>query len=133
MNQIHVVAAIFIRDGLVMAARRAPHKAAAGLWEFPGGKVEIGEDARAALAREIEEELGVDIEVGELVDDSVTVVGETEIRLACYLVSTASQWPTLSSDHDAIEWLSARTIGDVQWAAPDLPAVAKLRANWPQG
>ncbi len=133
MNQIHVVAAIFVRDGKIMAARRAAHKAAAGLWEFPGGKVEIGEDARAALAREIEEELGVAIEVGELVDDSVTAVGETEIRLACYLVSAANEWPTTSSDHDAIEWLSFENIGDVQWAAPDLPAVAKLRANWPQG
>lgn len=132
MNQIHVVAAIFVRDGRVLAARRAKHKAAAGFWEFPGGKVESGEDAREALIREIREELGVTIEVGRLVDDSVTRVGETDIRLACYLVST-TEWPSQSSDHDALEWLSVESIWDVPWAAPDLPAVAKLRANWPTG
>ena len=131
MNQMQVVAAIFVRDGKIMAARRAPHKAAAGFWEFPGGKVEVGEDARAALPREIEEELGVAITVGELIDDSVTVVGESEIRLACYLVSPTKDWPTASSDHDAIEWLSAENINDLQWAEPDLPAVEKLRASWP--
>ncbi|OXE35125.1 MAG: DNA mismatch repair protein MutT [Phenylobacterium zucineum] len=132
MNQVHVVAAIFVRDGEILATRRAEHKAAAGFWEFPGGKVEHGEVPQDALAREILEELGVSIKVGDLVDDSTTETEHGLIRLACYLVEETSAWPTLSSDHDLFKWMSRDAIGSLEWAAPDLPAVAKLWANWPQ-
>ena len=56
---LRVVAAVIIRDGCVLACRRNPDRSAGGLWEFPGGKVEPGESPEGALAREIEEELGV--------------------------------------------------------------------------
>lgn len=133
MKPVQVVAAIFVREGRVLATRRAPHKAAAGLWEFPGGKVEANETDQDALAREISEELGVSIVVGELVDDSVTETTGGSIRLACYLVASVSDWPTASSDHDEFRWLGQAELSEVEWAAPDLPAVAKLLANWPQG
>ncbi|NMC50625.1 MAG: (deoxy)nucleoside triphosphate pyrophosphohydrolase [Desulfovibrio sp.] len=54
-----VVAAIIWREGRYLAVRRPPGKAMAGLWEFPGGKIEAGESPRAALARELREELGL--------------------------------------------------------------------------
>jgi mutator protein MutT len=60
-----VAAVIWGDDGRVLLARRRPGGPHGGLWEFPGGKVEVGEDRRGALAREIREELGVEIEVAE--------------------------------------------------------------------
>ncbi|QLA15881.1 (deoxy)nucleoside triphosphate pyrophosphohydrolase [Desulfolutivibrio sulfoxidireducens] len=56
---LDVVAAVIWRDGRFLAVRRPPGKAMAGMWEFPGGKVEAGETPRAALARELREELGI--------------------------------------------------------------------------
>ena len=61
MNTILVVAAALIdRDGRVLLAQRPPNKSMAGLWEFPGGKVEDGESPENALIRELNEELGID-------------------------------------------------------------------------
>ncbi|GFK92605.1 CTP pyrophosphohydrolase [Fundidesulfovibrio magnetotacticus] len=57
---IHVVAGILWRDGLCLGVRRPEGKAHAGLWEFPGGKVEAGEDPAQALVRELREELGIE-------------------------------------------------------------------------
>jgi len=58
----HIVAAAIVRDGRVLLARRHADAHQGGLWEFPGGKVERGEDARTALARELDEELGITLE-----------------------------------------------------------------------
>jgi 8-oxo-dGTP diphosphatase len=63
-----VAAGILIEQGKVLLSRRKAGSHLAGLWEFPGGKVELGEDPRAALRRELEEELGIDARVGEIVD-----------------------------------------------------------------
>ncbi|WP_414172286.1 (deoxy)nucleoside triphosphate pyrophosphohydrolase [Clavibacter tessellarius] len=100
MAGLEVVAAVLIRDGRALACRRAPHKPGAGTWEFPGGKVELGEAPRAALAREIREELGIDVTVGALVDRSEVPVGDRVIDLACYLVDPVGDMPAASTDHD---------------------------------
>jgi len=125
LPRIEVVAAVFYRDGEVLACRRAPGKSAAGRWEFPGGKIDDDETPGRALVREIREELGISISVGELVDRSVTPVGDLNIDLACYLVSSA-EVPTHSTDHDELRWLPVSELGSLDWAAPDLPAVAVL-------
>ncbi|MDZ5605112.1 Nudix family hydrolase [Pseudomonas sp. RP23018S] len=62
MSRVHVVAAVIRRpDGQVLLAQRAAHQHQGGLWEFPGGKVEAGEAVEAALARELREELGIEV------------------------------------------------------------------------
>lgn len=125
MPRIEVVAAVFYRDGEVLACRRAPGKSAAGKWEFPGGKIDDDETPDLALVREIQEELGISISVNGLVDRSVTPVGDLNIDLACYLVSSA-EVPSHSTDHDDLRWLPIEALTSVDWAAPDLPAVAIL-------
>lgn len=125
LPRIEVVAAVFYRDGEVLACRRAPGKSAAGKWEFPGGKIDDDETPDLALVREIQEELGISISVNGLVDRSVTPVGDLNIDLACYLVSSA-EVPSHSTDHDDLRWLPIEALTSVDWAAPDLPAVAIL-------
>ncbi len=71
-RQIDVVGAVIVNDGLVLCAQRGPHGTLAGLWEFPGGKIEPDETARDALEREIAEELGCDVEVGNEVTTTHT-------------------------------------------------------------
>lgn len=128
MPRIEVVAAVFYRDGEVLACKRAPGKSAAGKWEFPGGKIDDGEAPERALIREIQEELGISISVGTLVDRTVTTVGDLDIDLACYLVSSG-EIPTRSSDHDEMRWLPVPALSSLDWATPDLPAVAALELS----
>lgn len=125
MRHLEVVAAVFVRDGNVLACRRAPGKSAAGKWEFPGGKVDDDETSEAALVREIHEELGISISVEALIDRSVTPVGRNNIDLSCYLVVSAEA-PTRSTDHDELRWVPIPSLPTLDWATPDLPAVAIL-------
>lgn len=123
---LHVVAAIIVADSKVLACRRASHKAAAGQWEFPGGKVDLGEDAHAALVREIREELELDCETIKTFDTSDTLVGSQIIRLETVLCTMETNPFLTSTDHDQFLWLSQSEIANLDWAKPDLPAVAKL-------
>jgi 8-oxo-dGTP diphosphatase len=67
MRQQVVVAAVIERGGRILVSQRGPGAGQPGRWEFPGGKREPGEDDHAALARELREELGVELEVGPLI------------------------------------------------------------------
>ncbi|MBU8579767.1 (deoxy)nucleoside triphosphate pyrophosphohydrolase [Brevibacterium luteolum] len=131
-DPIIVVGAIFSRGEQILACRRAPHKAAAGKWEFPGGKVEDGEQPQAALARELNEELGISAEVGELLVRETTPTSGAAIDLACYWV-TAAEAPVASADHDALVWVDREQIASLDWAEPDLPAVELLRGGAASG
>ena len=126
MPLIDVVAAVIVHDGRVLACRRAPHKAAAGLWEFPGGKVEPGESPQDALVREIREELGAGIQL-----DHELLTAETgEVRLICWFARLdGGDIPTQSTDHDELRWMLPAQLSTLTWAPADLPAVQKLSAK----
>lgn len=133
MDTIEVVAAVVVRgDGTILACRRAAGRASAGLWEFPGGKVELGESASDALKREIREELGVEGVVGDLITRDVTLVGDVMIDLACYRMSFATAEPSGSTDHDTLRWVTPAELSTLNWAPPDLPAVRLLRGDQPR-
>lgn len=127
--ELEVVAAAILDEGLTLACRRAPGKAAAGRWEFPGGKVETDEDPRAALERELLEELDVEVEIGELLDRSQTRVGDVVIDLATYEAKLLGGRPDRSTDHDRLGWFTIDELPILEWATPDLPAVAALMAR----
>ncbi|MGD8166657.1 (deoxy)nucleoside triphosphate pyrophosphohydrolase [Herbiconiux sp. P16] len=126
MRTLEVVAAVFRQDDKVLACRRAAGRASAGLWEFPGGKVEVGENPRDALSREIQEELTVEVVVGDVLDQSMTEVGELNINLACFEISSFSSPPEASTDHDELRWVTATDAHLLTWAEPDLPMVGRL-------
>ncbi len=94
-RRVRVVGAVIERRGAVLMARRPPGRRHAGLWEFPGGKVEPGEDDATALARELLEEMAVACVVGELVAEG----GDDRVVLACYRVQLLGEpcsmtgWP----------------------------------------
>ena len=67
MKEIQVVCGVALKDDKVFLARRRPEKSYGGFWELPGGKVEPGETHESALARELSEELGIDVRVGEFI------------------------------------------------------------------
>lgn len=124
---IDVVAAVISHEGSFLACRRAAGKAAAGKWEFPGGKVEPGELPAGALEREIREELGIGIHVtGHLTTD---VTGP--IRLICLRARLDGDHPAQSTDHDELRWVRPDDLAALDWAAADLPAVRLLAAAPP--
>jgi 8-oxo-dGTP diphosphatase len=129
---LRVVAAILTDGDRVLACRRRPEKSAAGKWEFPGGKVEPGEDDASALQREIREELGVDVSVDGVLTVDDTQVGARVIRLVCLRASLRGPAPMSSTDHDRLEWMPRAQLSDLDWAEPDLPAVRLLTRPTPR-
>jgi len=120
---VQVVGAAVVRDGRVLASRRTGPAHLAGMWEFPGGKVEPGETDEQALVRELAEELGVTAVVGERVGPEL-VLSETAV-MRVYLATLVSGEPELT-DHDEHRWLSADELYDVPWIPADAPALRAL-------
>lgn len=125
---VRVVAAVVLRDGLVMAARRGPGVRMAGKWEFPGGKVEVGEDDRTALARELMEELSLSVAVGACMGENVHTEERGPFCLVAYRAEILSGEPVLT-DHDAVRWLRPGELGTLDWAPADLPFVEALSSE----
>ena len=121
---VGVVGAALLRDGRVLASRRTEPPRLAGLWEFPGGKVEPGETDEQALHRELREELQVEALVGERLGGDL-LIGTTAV-LRVYLCTLTRGEPALV-DHDEHRWLAADELLDVPWIPVDLPLVEQLR------
>ena len=119
-----MVGAALLRDGRVLASRRTEPPRLAGLWEFPGGKVEPGEGDHEALVRELREELQVEVEVGERLGDDLPIGATAVLRV--YLCRLLDGEPALV-DHDQHRWLGADELLDVPWIPVDLPLVEQLR------
>lgn len=125
---ITVTAAIIIDNGKVLAARKKTGLHLAGYWEFPGGKVEEGEDQIDCLHRELLEELGITCEIEEYLGESIYSYGEKTIRLVGY-IARAPRGDFELTDHDALRWLSLDELDWVEWAPADIPLVQALHLN----
>ena len=125
-----VVAAVIERDGLFLAARRTEPPELAGLWEFPGGKVEPGEDDAAALVRECREELGVEVAVGPKVGPDYLTPGGTML-VRTYRATLVGGEPAPIESHDALRWLRAATpeVRELSWLAGDYVILETLDAE----
>jgi 8-oxo-dGTP diphosphatase len=124
-KQIRVVGAVIFDGGLVLCAQRGPAEALAGLWEFPGGKIEAGESPEAALTREIAEELGCGIRVGDEVTTTTYPYDFGDVTLTTYYCELVSGVPT-PTEHSALLWLRPDELDSVEWAPADIPAVSQI-------
>jgi len=127
MNSV-VVGAAIIRGGRVLAQQRAHPPSTAGRWELPGGRVEPGEDDRAALARECLEELGVRIVVGDRVGPEVDLRPGLVLRIYQAALDPPDGVPH-PHDHQAVQWLGPSDLDTVDWLEADRIVLPDLRRH----
>ncbi|WP_328381295.1 (deoxy)nucleoside triphosphate pyrophosphohydrolase [Micromonospora zamorensis] len=121
-----IVGAAIIRDGRVLACARSAPPEVAGMWEFPGGKVEPGEAEIDALTRECVEELAVRVEIGDRVGRDVRMAHGRSV-LKVYAARLLDGEEPEALEHEALRWLTADELDSVTWLPADAPIVAALR------
>lgn len=124
MKKIEVVAAVILKVGEYFATQRG-YGEFEGLWEFPGGKIEPGENCDEALKREIKEELGVNIAVDDFLCTTDYDYPSFHLTMHCYLCSIESGNIELR-EHKSARWLTAETLDSVEWLPADRAVVEKL-------
>ena len=123
-----VAAALVDGDGRVLLARRPEGKHMAGLWEFPGGKVQAGETPEAVLVRELREELGIDTSHSCLAPLTfASHVYESFHLLMPLYVCRVWQGTPSAHEHSALAWVRPARFADYPMPPADLPLVAMLR------
>jgi 8-oxo-dGTP diphosphatase len=118
-----VVAGALIAERSVLVAQRNRPPELAGLWELPGGKVAAGESEAAALARELTEELGVEVVVGDRLGTDVALNETTTLR--AYRV-TQTGGMLAPNDHRALRWVTAEELDQLDWVPADRAWVEEL-------
>ena len=119
-----VVGAAIVRDGRLLAQQRSYPESHAGQWELPGGRVEPGEKPADALVRECVEELGVPVVVGEQIGPDVPLKKDMVLRI--YAATLAGGEPE-ALEHNAVRWLTADELPDVDWLPADRVLVPALQ------
>lgn len=125
MKTINVVAAIIIKDNKIFATQRGYGEFKDG-WEFPGGKVELGEAPENAIVREIKEEFDTVIEVIEYFDTVEYDYPNFHLSMKCYICTVVSGKLELL-EHEAAKWLDKDSLDSVAWLPADLGLVDKLK------
>jgi len=125
VSWVRVVAVALEDSGKFAIFRRAPGQRGAGQWEFPGGKVELGEDLLSALRREIREELSVEIEIQRSLGTHRHDYGDKKIELHVF-VATIVAGEIKLSEHDAYQWLFPQEFKPDEMSEADRPFISLL-------
>lgn len=123
---INVTAAIIERQGKILLAKRSSNSSLPNKWEFPGGKVEIGEIPEECLARELYEEFGIIVNVGNFIAESVYQYEEKAVRLMAFQVYTDADIRTMNA-HDDVRWVVAEELLDYDLAPADVPIAREVQ------
>jgi 8-oxo-dGTP diphosphatase len=129
-----VAAAVIVERAEVLLTQRKRGTHLAGSWEFPGGKVEPGEDPRAALRRELREEVGIDVVVGEILEATFHAYADQTVLL---LFFEAVRQPSSPEPHALdvadVRWAGLDQLHDEEFPPADLDILAKVRARLGRG
>ena len=123
---IPVVAALIVRDGRLLIARRPEGKHMAGRWEFPGGKLEKGESPEEAIEREIREELAAEIRAGRVYQAIAYSYPEKDVLLLFYAASVVSGEPRPVEEAE-IRWITLEELDEYTFAPVDAMLVERLK------
>ncbi len=125
-KHVRVVTAAIIREGKLLLCRRSDDSDYNGYFEFPGGKVEVGESDIIALKRELTEELSIDADITKKIDESYFEYPNFTINLALYEVNHYSGELSLNV-HSESKWIEFSELDDYQFPAANKNLVAKLK------
>lgn len=123
---IDVAAGLVFRNGRLLITRRMEGSHLAGLWEFPGGKLEPGESFEQALVRELDEELGIAVEVCELVETIVHNYPEKSVCLKFFRCRWVAREPQ-TREVAGLAWIAREELGDYEFPAADARLLDLLR------
>ena len=126
MKELYVVAAIIKKDNKILATQRG-YGEFEGLWEFPGGKIEEGENKEEAIVREIKEELNADIIVEKFALDLEWQYPNFYLYMSCFECVLESDIELL--EHMGARWLSLDEIDSVEWIQADIKAVNYIKES----
>jgi 8-oxo-dGTP diphosphatase len=124
MKHIEVVAAIIRKGGKIFATQRG-YGEWKDWWEFPGGKMEVGETPEEALVREIHEELSAEISVDEFLCTVEYDYPQFHLTMHCYLCSLMTDSLHLN-EHEAARWLKNNDLDSVKWLPADVKVVGMI-------
>jgi mutator protein MutT len=128
---IEVAAALVFREGKLLITQRAPDAHLGGLWEFPGGKKEKEESYQECLARELREELGIEVEIGDLFESITHQYPEKRVHLKFFRCRWRAREPE-PLGCDAVAWVGPMELEGYSFPAADALLLARLRdrAEW---
>ncbi len=125
MKTVKVVAAVIRKDNMIFATERG-YGEFKDMWEFPGGKIERGENGREALMREIKEELDTTVDVGEYIDTIEYDYPSFHLSMECYWCTVKEGKLTLL-EHENAQWLDRDSLLSVEWLPADLEIIEKVK------
>jgi mutator protein MutT len=131
-NSIEVSAGLVFRSGKLLITQRHPEAHLGGLWEFPGGKRNPNETAEQCLVRELQEELGIEVEVGEVFESLTHDYPEKRVRLTFFRCRWKQNEPK-PLGCPAFKWITADELKDHEFPAADARVIQRLRrspAHW---
>ena len=118
-ERIRVVAGIVVRHGELLVAKRGEEMSNSGKWEFPGGKVELGESDEAAIVRELYEELNITVRPRAVLGEALDVQSRPEIHLIGILCSLESGVPR-AMEHSEVRWMNPVDFGELDLCRSDI-------------
>lgn len=126
LKEIQVVGAIIVKDGCILCVQRGPGGTLPYKWEFPGGKIEFGETPHQALARELQEELRVEVVMADHLYAEVDYVYDFgHVYLKTILCHQPNQ-PLTLTEHVDVKWVEQKQLNQLDWAPADWSIIDKL-------
>lgn len=121
-RHLHVACALIEEQGAVLAAQRSATMTLPLKWEFPGGKIEVGETAEECLIRELKEELGVTVFIGSALSPATHSYPDFTVTLYPFTCRLAGGTISMH-EHHALKWVEPQRLPELDWAAADQPVL----------